>query len=191
MELSRKYRWYKIELLDKDRKPSIFIFRGMTADEIRIAGTKKDGSSAEDYVLESCVLDVGPVGEMLGGSSRTLLENIYKVSGLTEEASPIAEALEWIQSDEGTAEALAVSMIAGLTVEILRTCDPHDRAKYLILGKFMFESIYGVEAKDASFSGNKGTQKEFIPPSRQVTKDGKKVIDIPGSEVERFHWQKK
>lgn len=190
MNLDRKYRWFKTRVLGVDWTPTEYIFRGLTANEIRIASSKKPDVAAEDFILKTCVKNLENLEDMPGGSCVVLLQHIYRISGLTDEVDPIREAIEWIQSDEGTAEGVAISMIAGLSLETLNNCDQYDRARYLIIGKFMFETIYGVDVKKASFSRSQegGSGSQYIPPKRVATENG--FVEVPGAVVDQFTWSK-
>lgn len=149
MDLDRKFRWYRIKL-GPPKSKKYYYFRGLTANELRIAGTKPSKFEAENYILDTCVQNIKrPVIEEFGGVASKLLMEIYRVSGLDETGETFQEAVSWMMSPEGRVEAIAVSMIPSLTLQELRNCDPHDYAKYLLLAKFQFENTTGMTVEEA------------------------------------------
>ena len=174
-ELDPKYRWYKICLKDEKYNPCVYYFRGATSKELRIAGTKETTFEAETFLLDKVVLPKKDWNTMLGGVGMKLLQEIYKYSGLSEDQVTFQEAINWIQSENGAMEAAAVAMIPSCTPDVLETCDPFIYAKFLIMGKFQFESMYGIPVEQA-----------FLPSDKQPQVAGSNGIDItprPGPAV--------
>lgn len=164
MNLDSRFRWYKISLLGPDTKPKEYIFRGLTANELRKAGLRPDKDVAENFILATCVVNLESLDVELGGTCIQLLNNIYVISGVTEEGRPYQEAATWIESEQGKMEALAISVIPSLTLELLRNCDPADYARYMMLGKFHYESMLGQPAANAFGTVENG----LIPPDPVV-----------------------
>lgn len=156
-DLDKRYRWYKVELINEWGKPQTYVFRGVTAGELRRSGAFASETESETFLLNQCVLPESDWSNGLAGVSRILLEKIYRVSGLDGTSYPFEEALHWLKTDSGALEAAAVSMISGLTLEHLESADPAARAKYLAMGKFMFETLYGVSVFEA-FKSDKPAQ---------------------------------
>lgn len=149
MNLDRNYRWFTVTLLSPDRTKKQYIFRGVTKGEMMAAGSKSGGVAAEDFILERCVLNIEDLSIEWAGTCQCLLEQIYNISGLDSEERTVQEAVAWIQDpEEGKYEAVAVALIPGCTPAILRTCDPSDRAKYLLVATFMYRSLYGREVEE-------------------------------------------
>lgn len=147
--LDRSYRWFSITLSDGKKGKQAYYFRGLTANELRIAGTKPDIDSAEDFILETVVLPkIDWATFPKPGVPQRLIEEINHLSGLTEAGIPQSEAVEWVMSDQGGMEALAISMIPGLSLKELRNTDVFDYWRYLIVGKHMYESIYARPAQE-------------------------------------------
>lgn len=149
MELDSRYRWYKIRLKDENLNPCDYYFRGVTSKELRLAGTKPSTFEAETFILQKVVLPQKNWETMLGGVSMKLLSLIYRYSGLTEDQLTFKEAQDWIQSENGAMEALAVAMIPSCTPELLENADPFHYAKFLMMGKLQFESMYGIPVEQA------------------------------------------
>lgn len=147
--LDSKFRWYKIRLKDENLKPLDYYFRGVTTKELRVAGTKESTFEGEQYLLSKAVLPEKDWNTMPAGVAAKLLQEIYKFSGLTEEGITFGEALNWMQSENGALEAAAVAMIPSCTPDLLENCDPFIYAKYLIMGKFQFETMYGIPVEQA------------------------------------------
>lgn len=168
--LDPKYRWYSIELLDEKREKCKYVFRGVTARELRIAGTKETTFEAERFILNATVHPQKDWDSMLAGVVSRLLSEIYNRSGLTDEGTTFVEAINWIQSENGAMEAAAVAMIPSCTPELLENCDPYTYAKYLVMGKFQFESMYGIPVEQA-----------FLPQKdRPTANNGIDITPNPG-----------
>lgn len=186
--LDRKYRWYAITLLGKDFRPEKFVFRGLTSAELRIGGTKDTELEAENFFLYTVVLGERDWDQMPAGTSRVLLEQIYHYSGVTSDLI-WEEGIAWLLSQEGSLEACTVSMIPGLDLEKLRSADPFDKAKYLLIGKYMFETLYKVPVSQAfeAFDPNKRAAPKAVGPQTfWPTKDGKPGPGAIGLQTEEF-----
>lgn len=171
--LDSRYRWYRIKLKDENLQYCDFYFRGATAKELRIAGSKETTFDAETYLLSSLVLPKKDWITMVGGTATKLLNEIYRFSGLTEEQITFTEAVNWIQSENGALEAAAISMIPSCTPDILENADPFQYAKFLMMGKFSFESMYGVPVEQA-----------FLPPDPNAPpSNGIDTTPNPGTAV--------
>jgi hypothetical protein len=154
-ELDSKYRWYKIVLKDENFHPCEYYFRGLTSKELRVAGSKETTFEAETHILEQIVLPKKDWLNMLGGVAMKLLQEIYRYSGLSEEQLTFSEAINWIQSENGSMEAAAIAMIPSCTPDILENCDPFHYAKFLVMGKFQFETMYGIPVEQAFLPADK------------------------------------
>jgi len=189
--LDPRYRWYKINLKDEKFQPCTYYFRGATSKELRIAGSKETTFEAETFILSKVVLPTKDWLEMLGGVAMKLLQEIYKYSGLTEEQITFQEAVNWIQSENGAMEAAAVAMIPSCTPDVLENCDPFHYAKFLIMGKFQFESMYGVPVEQAFLPSEEKADSDidFSPkPGPPVTPGPGEI----GQQIENeFTWRRK
>lgn len=184
MNLDRKYRWYRARLKGPDFELQDYVFRGLTADERRKLGELPDTADWERYILERCVLGDRDWSRELVGTAKSVLLNIYRHSGMVEEVysltgeiednRPLLEALKWIEHDEGKMEALAVAMVPGLTVDMIRHADEYDRLRYLIIGKFVYETLYGRPAEEAFGKPKKAGQ--HAPGQLRVPGVGEKEI---------------
>lgn len=186
MQLDPNFRWFKLKAIDNKLKECYYIFRGITTKELRIAGTKSDKFAAEEYILSCSVLGEYDWENMLAGVTNTLLAEIYKISGLTEESLTFTIAADWISSETGALEAAAVSMISGLTLEQLDNCCPTNYAKYLLMGKYQFENMYKIPIEEA-FGINTGS-------SRTSTSETVIAQDALGRDVAKqsrttFEWK--
>jgi len=153
-----RYRWFCITFRAKTgNKTASFVFRGFTGAESRRAGGQHTAFDSEVFLLKCCVPNIDLDAVEYNICSR-LLKEIYHVSGWNEHGAPYKLAAEWIQDETGSLEAAAVCMIPGLTLQELDTCDPQDKAKYLIMGKWLFESLYQCKVEEA-FSGKKEPKK--------------------------------
>lgn len=164
--LDRRFRWFRIKLWKADKTSAFYYFRSMTTNELNVTKSK-DRIEAENYMLDMCVIPPEETdwNTLWSGTVVKLIECIYTISGLTEESIPQHEALEWLKSDDGGAEAIAISMIAGLDLTTLRNSDMFDYCKYIFVGKMMFESMYGQKAEAAFGSGRpKGVEDYVVPP---------------------------
>lgn len=171
MNLDPRYRWYKITLKDENFKPCEYFFRGLTARELRISASKETTFDAETFILEAVVTPQKNWLTMLGGVCTRLLEEISKYSGLTNEQLTFVEAINWIQSENGSMEAAAIAMIPSCTPDILENCDAFQYAKFLMMGKFQFESMYGIPVEQA-----------FLPPDqRPQANNGIDTTPNPGA----------
>ncbi len=186
--LDNRYRWYRITLKDENLQPCEYTFRGVTAKELRIAGTKPDRFGAEQYLVEQAVTNKKDWLNMLAGVVAKLLKEIYRVSGLDDEGLTFAEAVNWIQSETGALEACAIAMIPSCTPDLLENADPFHYAKYLVMGKFQFESMYGRPVEEC-FLG-----KQPISPIDPSPKPGPAARPGPGEvghQVEnQFTWHR-
>lgn len=148
--LQPNHRWFKIKLKDSTGKIVDFYFRGVTSNELRVAGTKEDLFASESYILSCCVLSNEDwETTAFVGTAKILLNEIYKISGLTDEDLPMKEAARWISDERGSAEAVAITMIPSLDLQTLQNCNQFDYAKYLLVGKLMFESLYNIPVEQA------------------------------------------
>ena len=191
--LDRRYRWFKIQLPNSKKKLVSYIFRGLTREEIRLAGTKSGQNESDTYALQMCVLGNRNWEIELYGVTKRLLDEIYRVSGITEEALTLKEAVAWMETPEGLIEAGAVGFVAGCSLRELYNCDPADYAKYVMLGKFLFQSgkkiddLFGTpETQDAATT---------IPlVGTDYSNVGHQVQDLQVSDkkvnVEEFKWVK-
>lgn len=190
MNLDSRYRWYKITLKDEKLNPCDYYFRGVTSRELRIAGSKETTFEAETYFLDQAVLPKKNWEIMLGGVAMKLLQEIYRYSGLNEEEYTFQEAINWIQSENGAMEAAAIAMIPSCTPDVLENCDPFQYAKYLLMGKFQFESMYGIPVEQA-FLPNAGGKDNYIDTS---PKPGAPTLPGPGEighQIENsFEWKR-
>lgn len=159
-DLDPRYRWYRLTLTILNRQHS-WVFRGATVRDMRRCGHNRTEHESETFLLEQCVLPQQDWEHGLAGVSRILLEKIARATGLDGEEYPFQEAATWLGTESGALEAVAVSMISGLTFEHLDTADPAYRARYLAVGKFMFESLYNVSVFDVFLPADK--QKSTVP----------------------------
>lgn len=189
MQLDRRYRWFKANLLGPDRTRKDYIFRGMTSGELTIAGSKSGEFEAESFILSQCVLNYEEDKEW-AGTAKALYDLIINISGIDSEARTLQEAQRWMHHEEGKYEAVAISMIPSCTPEIMRNCDPSDRAKYLLLGKFMFTSIYGKEVEELfgeqAPTPNNMDDAFFTNPEVPNPAKGEKVTFVESG----FNWKK-
>lgn len=167
--LDRAFRWFKIVLSDEVGDPRAYYFRGLTANEVHIAGTKPDIEAAENFILSRVVLPVVDWATFPKvGVPERLIEEVNHASGLTEAGIPQAEAVDWVTSPLGGMEALAVAMIPGLNLSLLRNACSFSYWKYLMVGKHMYETIYSRQANE-TFQPNQaiGPNDDFsmnLPP---------------------------
>lgn len=152
--LDDRYRWFRVFLLDSETyQLTDYVFRGMTAHEIRTSNNKENLFERESYVLRRCVVNQVDWDTALAGMASTLLGLIYHYSGTDDAAITVKKAVEWVQTDAGMLEALALVTIPGLDMYKLKTCDPSDYAKYLIVGKEMFEILYQGRVQEPQSGG--------------------------------------
>ncbi len=189
MNLDPRYRWYRIQLKDENLKPCTYTFRGVTIGELRKAGTKPSKFDAEQYILETVVFPNKDWNNMLAGVCAKLLREIYKYSGIDDEGRTFGEAIAWIQSENGNLEAAAIAMIPSCTPDVLENCDPFHYAKFLIMGKFQFETMTGIPVEQAFSMGQQPAN--GIDPTPQP---GPAVLPGPGEvgyQVENaFEWKR-
>jgi hypothetical protein len=159
------FRRFRLRIGDK-----VYTYRGLTQQEIKTASSKKSGE-AELYILNRCVEGDHDWENTLAGITERLLSEIYKISGLTDEQVTIKEAVEWITSETGGAEAMAISVIHGLTLETLHNCCPFTYAKYLILGKYLFETLYGIPAEQVFLRPKDSKEPPKVPVPEGVQND--------------------
>jgi len=195
----KKFRWYTIQLKDQNQSMTDFVFRGVTREELRASGTKPTTYDGELYILKQCVVNKIDWGAQLYYTVQRILEEIYKYSGLTEEALTLKEAHAWLTSPTGLIEGVACTMISGCSLESLHNADPSYYAYYCLLGKMMFETTYGMPV-DQAF-GMEGAEGGDVP-----TTDGdQEFINVKhqradqnpfpghgeqGKQVEVFEWKK-
>jgi hypothetical protein len=188
-EQDNRYRWYRISLKDENLKPCVYTFRGATMKELRIAGTKPDKFEAEHYLLNKLVYPQKDWPTMLAGVVNKLLGEIYRYSGLSEEGLTFSEAVNWLQSDNGSLEAAAVAMIPSCSPDLLENADPFQYAKLLVMGKFMFETIYGIPVEQAFMQHAPDNSIDPTPNPGPATLPGPGEI---GYQVEdSFTWKRK
>lgn len=187
--LDDRYHWFKVSLLDSDTyQPIDYVFRGLTAHEVRVANSKTSLYEKEDYVLRHAVANDVDWHNALAGMSSTLLELIYHTSGLDEQATTVKKAIEWVQTDTGMLEALALVTIPGLNLHTLRHCDPEDYAKYLVVGKEMFEILYQGRVQEPQ--PQDAMQQGWGPgQERRHTQLPTKPGEV-GVQQESFNWHK-
>jgi hypothetical protein len=189
MDLDPKFRWFKVKLGGPDQQPKEYFFRSMTVNEQRNATAKKDPLKQEEYILLQCVQPKCDWSVELLGTSKKLVEEISRISGLLEGKNPpFDEAVEWMNSVDGKIEAVAISMVAGLNLDILHNCDRYDYAKWLLTGKFMYESIFGrsiaelVEpAPEQPANANPFKENRTVTP---ISPDGRRMV-----ETTSFEWK--
>jgi hypothetical protein len=191
-ELDPRYRWYRINLKDENKGRCYYYFRGATAKELRVAGSKIDVFDSETYILDKVVYPKRDWNKMLGGVAMRLLQEIYRFSGLNDEQLTFQEAINWIQSENGAMEAAAVAMVPSCTPDVLENCDPFVYAKFLMMGKFQFESMYGIPVEQAFLSSNKNPNSsngiDTMPNPGPAATPGPGEI---GRQVEnQFVWRK-
>lgn len=171
-------RRYKVKIRGRE-----FVVRGLTKGERRKLETKKTKESRNRYILETCVegdIDWDQIEESSPGLIVSLLLQIIKFSGMSEDSTAFSEALEWIETPEGRAEALAIATVNGLTLETLYNCDPHDYAKYLVMGKFFLEALYGIPANQfLGLTDSEEDTQSNMPPQPVVGPDGSVIF--PGA----------
>lgn len=189
MELDPKYRWYKIVLKDENFQPCTYTFRGVTAKELRVAGTKATTHEGEQYLLSKVVYPQKNWDTMLAGVCNKLLQEIYKYSGINEEGLTFVEAVNWIQSENGAMEAAAIAMIPSCTPDVLENCDAFQYAKFLIMGKFQFESMYGIPVEQAFMPRQpEGQDIDFMPKPGPPATPGPGEV---GKQIEdQFVWKR-
>lgn len=185
--LDRRYRWYRIVLMGPDRSPTPYVFRGVTRGELVASGSRQTAVEAEDYLLQCSCPTISDLGSEWAGTCKALLQQIYRVSGLDDEGLPYKEAIAWLNDEEGKYEAVAVAMVPGCSPEILRTCDPSDRARFLLIGKFMYETIYGRPIEEAFTGSSGGGQGGVVGPEPMPTPDRGEVATWT---QEGFQWQR-
>jgi hypothetical protein len=147
--LDPRYRWFGIVLPGQRLEPKVFVFRGLNRKEHRVACSRETQLEREDYILSCCVVGDHDWDSVVVGTYRKILTMISKISGLDEEELPFKEAIAWLYDDLGAYEAAAVAMVSNLDIQTLETCDPSHHAKYLAIGKFLFESLYKRDVRDA------------------------------------------
>lgn len=191
--LDPRYRWYSIKLKDENLKECIYYFRGITSKELRVAGTKPTTFEAETYLLNQVVVPEKDWLTMLGGVAMKLLKEIYKYSGLNEEQLTFDEAVNWIQSENGCMEAAAIAMIPSCTPDVLENCDPFQYAKFLIMGKFQFETMYGIPVEQAFLPADQRPQENNGIDT--TPRPGVPAMPGPGERIMQteaaFEWKKR
>lgn len=147
--LDRRYRWFKITLWDENREDIDYIFRGLTANEMRLLDTKPDDDAKDLYVLTQVVTPLKDWDNFpYQCVPLRIISEIYMISGITEEAIPQRGAIDWISSPQGGMEAIAINFVAGLDFPTLRNADPSDYWKYLMSGKQMYETLFAGKAEE-------------------------------------------
>lgn len=186
MSLDPRYNWFSVKLVRPPKKtPQEYVFRGLTAKEIQVIAKLPTFFDAQKYALQTCVIYDGDWDKNYGWVCQTLSDKIWEFSGLTEGAKPYREAVEWIQHDVGKMEANAIAMIPGLTLEILENADPRNYAKYLLIGKHQFESLYNIPLEQAYANGQ---QEGEVAQVRHLSSPVEK--GQVGTQVAEFSWKK-
>ena len=85
----------------------------------------------------------------LAGVVTSLFEVVWNLSGMSQEEGSylnkyVNEATEWLMDTQGKQEAISLACVPGLTLELLHGADPPDYVKYLWLGQFACEAIFGI-----------------------------------------------
>lgn len=150
MNLDRQYRWYKINLRGANCKYRDYYFRGATAGEVKVAGAFETATEAEDFLLKNTVLHLeDPQAELAYTMERLYAEICKRSALLTEDNLPFQDALNFLKSDIGKIESAAVITVPSLDLCKLHNADPTHYSVYLLLGRYLFESLYGVPVEQA------------------------------------------
>lgn len=183
-----RYRWFQIVFHSKYGAPDlVFHFRGFTVAELRRAGGRPTAFEAEVFLLQQCVAEFD-LDSVEHSVSERLLQEIYHVSGWNEHGAPYRAAHEWIQDETGSLEAAAICMIPGLTLQELDTCDPHDRAKYLIMGKWLFETLYPTTVEQAFRGAPKDEKSLQLQDLKRQAQAGAAALHGQGQVTESTGW---
>jgi hypothetical protein len=142
-------RTYRVRVADEE-----FTIRGLTRAEY-LETIRRFGHN--ELLLQNYICGIAtltPINynwdQSLAGVADSIAKAIWNVSGLSAQSdgflqSFIKEANEWLESEEGKLEAIALATIPGLDLETLHHCDPPDRIKYLWLGQFNCQLFYGID----------------------------------------------
>lgn len=169
MNLDPRYQWFKMTLNPINGGNVVsYIFRGFTTSEKRRALAQKNVILSDLHLLKSCVVDFNPSTTEQSVAEKLLLE-IYRVSGWTDEALPYIGAQAWLKDEDGIIEGVAIAMVAGLNFQILDHADPYDRARYMALGLWMFQSLYGLSIQDL-MGGNEKAQDARGPSVEELAR---------------------
>ena len=156
MDYDKTFRWFEIKLKGPDLKPKIYHFRCLSWSEWMSAKTRESSVEMDEFILKKCVMNYSKDQEKpeLAGTCEMLLTHIKKLSGYDDDFLTMAQASDWMLDPEGGMyEAVASSVLGSVTPTYLRTCDPLDRMKCLILGKMVFENMTGKTVEEA-FAAN-------------------------------------
>lgn len=84
----------------------------------------------------------------LAGIITNLFSKVWDVSGADANGQYLTayaqEATDWLMDTQGKQEAISLACVPGLTLELLHNADPPDYIKYLWLGQFACEAIFGI-----------------------------------------------
>lgn len=90
--------------------------------------------------------------ESLAGVVSTLFGIVWDLSGSSANGDYlgqyIKEATEWLTDTQGKQEAIALACVPGLTLKTLQEADPPDYIRYLWLGQFACQAIFGVSVEN-------------------------------------------
>lgn len=167
--LDPKYRWFSIKLKVRGNVFSDFVYRGLTRREQRKLASITDESKSEDFILKSALAKGQEYDELPAGSYKKLVQLITSISGLTNDDAPkpFTEAMEWLDTDLGSLEAAAITVIPGCTLEALDTMDNTYYWKYLLVAQILFKSTYQIDPATAFSSKPQPAQQQAPLPSQQ------------------------
>jgi hypothetical protein len=130
-----------------------FVIRGLTNGEYKDL-SRKYSKIPDRFQLEACKLAVQEPSEFnfseaQAGLIEKLFDEILNSSALkqgegTRFENFVQEATDWLTSEDGRMEAIALATIPGLTLDILEESDPPIRIKYLWLGLFNCNNFFGI-----------------------------------------------
>lgn len=132
-----------------------FVVRGLNRFEV-LTLYRRFSESTAILEIEACKLATSePVNydweNNLAGIVSNLFSVVWDISGSDANGSYIGnyvkEANEWLMDTQGKQEAIALACVPGLTLEILQKSDPPDYIKYLWLGQFSCQAIFGIDVE--------------------------------------------
>ena len=135
------YRWYLYKTHIRGYKFT-FKFRGATRRELATAGGFKTNWEAEKFIFKAVVENGENIdfGSLPAGVVETLLSKIYYYTGITTPQYTWEQARNWIESEEGQFEVMAMSVFPWCSKEYLDNCDPLYYAQTLVAGRYCFET---------------------------------------------------